>query len=251
MITKSILRFLYDALALERSERSRLTETQYQDLKPADEYPVGSELWLAATEKYFGGMVTGVKRKTVSEKDPRTRDQLDQGGMIGGDRMFHHGYACHYARHLSRFLSRRHEPMTIAEVGILKGTGLALWSKLFPNARLIGLDIDLSHFTDNEEFLRSKGAFTGSSLELHHFDQFLDNRELLRTILNDSKITLMIDDGLHSLETIMQTAHSVQPFLSDAFVYFVEDNAEVSERLQAEFSDSRVFSYDLLTVIER
>jgi hypothetical protein len=248
---KNILRFLYSAFTPDRYERPRLTEKEYQALKTADEYPVGSELWLTATEKYFGGMVTGVKRRTVSEKDPRTRDQLDQGGMIGGDRMFHHGYARHYARHLSRFINRRNESMTIAEVGILKGTGLAVWSKLFPNARLIGLDIDLSHFKENEEFLRSKGAFTGSSLELHHFDQFLDNRELLRTILTGSKITLMIDDGLHSLETIMQSAQSVQPFLSDAFVYFVEDNAEVSERLRAEFPDSRVFSYGLLTVIER
>jgi hypothetical protein len=258
MIMKTILRSLYNALtlapirhAIKRYEQWRFTETQYEELKSPAEYAVGSALWLAATEKYFGGIVTGVKRKTVSDKDPRTREQLEEGGMIGGDRMFHHGYACHYAHHLARFVNRRNDPMTIVEAGILKGTGLALWSKLFPNARLIGFDIDLSHFKANEEFLRSKGAFTGGSLELHHFDQFLDNTELIRTILNSSKIALMVDDGLHSVETIMQTAHSVKPFLSDAFVYFVEDNAEVSERLQAEFPDSRVFSYNLLTVIER
>jgi hypothetical protein len=56
----------------------------------------GTDAWLITTEIKYGGMVADVPRNKVSPKDPRTREQLKCGGMIGGDRMLHNGYAKKY-----------------------------------------------------------------------------------------------------------------------------------------------------------
>ena len=93
--------------------------------------------------------------------------------MTGGDRMFHHGYAAVYAKHLQPFVGRRFDPLTVVEAGILRGSGLAMWSELFPRADIIGLDIDLSHVRENLPNLKECGAFPGREPELHVFDQFL------------------------------------------------------------------------------
>ena len=63
--------------------------------------------------------------------------------------------------------------LIIAEFGILKGTGLAIWCDLFPDARVIGLDIDLGHFEENRSTLERRGAFKQNKPELHEYDQLV------------------------------------------------------------------------------
>jgi hypothetical protein len=65
--------------------RSRYYLAKYAQAEP------GTVEWLVGTEFKYGGIVTHVPRKKVSPKDPRTTSELNQGGMIGGDRMLHHG----------------------------------------------------------------------------------------------------------------------------------------------------------------
>jgi len=134
--------------------------------------------------------------------------------MTGGDRMFHHGYAAAYSAHLRPFLLRGDERLTIVEIGILKGTGLALWSALFPNADIIGLDIDLSHTEGNLDFLKSRGAFANRPPELHIFDQLEHGPSRIAEILRGRKIDLCIDDGYHSKRAILKTAEAVFPHLA-------------------------------------
>ena len=64
--------------------------------------------------------------------------------MRGGDRMLFNGYAKDYSRYLKSFDCDRR--LIVAEFGILRGNGLAIWCDLFPNARVLGFDIDTSHF---------------------------------------------------------------------------------------------------------
>jgi hypothetical protein len=125
--------------------------------------------------------------------------------------------------------------LTIIEVGILKGTGLAIWSDLFPQSQIIGLDIDLSHFHDNMAFLKSLNAFSHGDVAVHEFDQFLDNTDYLKQMLRGGTIDIMIDDGFHSEETIMKTFESAKPHLAPQFVYFVEDNEKVGKILKSSY----------------
>jgi len=133
----------------------------------------------------------------------------------------YHAYAPFYERHLQRFVSME---VVLAEVGILRGNGLAIWSDLFPNGRILGFDIDTSHAQDNEPFLKSVGAFSNDNVELHTFDQLSSDAEYLEPVLQNTKINILIDDGLHSPESIIRTFHAFKPYLADDFVYIIEDN---------------------------
>lgn len=186
----------------------------------ARNFAPGSKGWLIQRELLYGGLVTDVPRLRVSPMDPRSTTELATGGMIGGDRMLRHGYAPVYEKYLRTFIG---DPgLTLAEFGILKGSGLAIWCDLFPQARCIGFDIDLGHTENNMPFLRSRGAFGANTPELHQYDQFVDGTEFLAELLPDG-VDIVIDDGLHALETIVTTFKSVQPYLAKRFVYFVED----------------------------
>ena len=208
----------------------------------------GNARWLARTEIKYGGMVTGVKRNKVSSDDPRSEEEIQKGGMTGGDRMYHHLYARRYAKYLKPFVDKG-KPITLVEVGILKGSGLAMWCELFPDSRIIGLDIDLSHTQNNMDYLKSKGAFKENEPELYEFDQFKDNRELLSNILKGDKIDVIIDDGFHSVESILKTIKSVLPHLSKKFVYFIEDNEEVHNHLKNLYPEYLIKYNDRLTIV--
>lgn len=230
---------------------ARSAERKLRAVGAPDIYEVGGEMWLIATEKHFGGRITGVKRKRVSHKDPRSLVRLAVGGMTGGDRMMHHGYARFYAQHLERFVHNRLVPLTVVEVGVLRGGGLALWSSLFPEADVIGLDIDPSHFFENIDDLRRRGAFKGRIPEVHNFDQFEDGAARLSCILGGRRPEIVVDDGFHSVETILNTLRGFNKQLSERFVYFIEDNENVYSLLGDEVDGATVHSYGALTVIER
>jgi hypothetical protein len=200
-------------------------------------------------EEFFGGYITNVKRNKVSELAPKDV-KLKLGGYSGGDRMSRHGYAKWYAKHLTKFVENRNHPYVIVECGILKGTGLAVWSKLFPNATIIGLDIDLSHTKNNFEFLKSKGAFPNNQIELYEFDQFNKNKDLLLDILKRRKVDIVIDDGFHSEETITNTLNDLIPFLSKDFVYFVEDNRTIHKTIVKKYNQYKVSKYKKFVVLQ-
>src|SRR4029434_7274677 len=144
------------SIGLSHSHKPRPIPGLGYRLKPKT-YRKGTPQWLCVTEIKYGGLRTNVPRHKVSPLDPRSREEIETGGMIGGDRMsagqdgFGHGYAESYAEFLKPYLDRKH--LTVVEAGILDGIGLAIWSTLFPDADIIGLDIDLSHFEANRDNL--------------------------------------------------------------------------------------------------
>lgn len=203
---------------------------------------VGSVQWLQQMEENFGGYHNTVPRNKVSPLAPKTK--LNPAGMSGGDRMTRHGYATYYSKHLMD----RTNIKTIVECGILKGTGLAIWSQLFPNADIIGLDIDVSHTQNNLQFLKDKGAFQHKAPELYEYDQFADNQEKINEILKGRTIDIAIDDGHHSDSSITNTLDTLMPHLSKQFVYFIEDNRTVQPLLTG--YKCKLFNYKKLTVLE-
>jgi hypothetical protein len=92
-------------------------------MKHFTKYERGSKEWLESCEFYMGGYVKDVARAKVSPGDPRSKSELNCGGMVGGDRMLHHGYAKYYAKHLRRFVEPKND-LVVVECGILRGTGL-------------------------------------------------------------------------------------------------------------------------------
>ena len=204
----------------------------------------GSPEWLVDTEARYGGIVYDVPIQ-LSPFDDDSRNML----AMGGDRMYHHGYASHYSTFLDAYVKNRDKRIVICEVGLLEGTGLAIWCDLFPNARCIGLDVDLSNVKGNMDRLRRLGAFSKNSPELFEYDQFVYSENYIKEILNGDKIDIFADDGHHSEKSIMTTLKSIAPHLNEKFVYFVEDNSDVHKIICKEYPKLAVCSLGELTVL--
>lgn len=209
----------------------------------------GSTRWLIAKEAAYGGRVTEPVRRVSPHQPPRPA-RSKPGEMVGGDRMSpqRHNYAPVYAEHLRRFVGR---PVTLVEVGILRGTGLAIWSDLFPRGRIIGLDLDLANFENNRPALESAGAFAIDNVEVHEFDQFDCTPESVATLLRGRQIDILIDDGVHLNETILNTFKAMRPHLRQECVCFIEDNDKVADELKQLAPDFDVFSKGEMTVLSR
>jgi len=163
-------------------------------------------------------------------------NRLTLGSAAGGDRMspFFHSYSLKYSEYLSP-LRQSEEPINILEVGILKGTGLAIWSDYFERKRIHGFDYDLSNFENNIDNLLELGAFKDGLPVTKFFDQFSDNTEILRETFGDKKLHVVIDDAFHSDESIINTFEELQPYLAQNFVYFIEDNRTAWKNLQVKY----------------
>jgi hypothetical protein len=208
----------------------------------------GSSGWLIKKEIVYGGHVSDVPRTAVSPLDPRSKADLEFGGMTGGDRMLHNNYAPVYATYLAPFI-RSGSVRCVAEFGILTGTGLAIWCDLFPKARIFGFDIDLGHFHSNIDNLLQRGAFKSGEPSVFIYDQFVDGSPLLRQVIGTGSFDVVIDDGFHSEQSILTTWRSVRPYLSERFVYFIEDYPGLLEKCPNEFAGFQARSYGALTVV--
>lgn len=202
--------------------------------------------WLIDTEMKYGGLHRGVLRRRVSPFDPRTPRELMKGGMTGGDRMFHHNYAPVY----SQYLPAPDTGLTVVELGILRGVGLAVWCDLFSKARVIGLDVDLSHYEDNKPDLLARGAFANNQPEVYQYDELAENNAIaLRTILGGTSIDVCIDDALHYEAAILKAMQDLMPFMRDGGVYFVEDNDQVHRVIRKVYPKLKINNHGRMTVL--
>ena len=215
---------------------------------------------LVRAEQRYGGYVE-VERNKISAKDVRVRDgnvaaTLEalnaRSRMVGGDRMSNdrHGYGKHYAAALRKVVDTKRAP-TVVEVGILRGSGLATWSELFPSGRVVGLDIDLSYVAENLSFLKGKGAFAARDVELYEFDAYAPDAAALEDVFKDDAIDVFIDDGPHTVTAIIRTLNAIYPYLSDECVCFIEDNDKVHHSIAAQFPDFQVEPLGQLTILHR
>lgn len=241
-VTSAIRSTLRPARRRARTVHKRLLE-QYYLAQPSR---LGSAGWLIRSENKYGGFVNDVPWRRASP-----HGSAFVSHMIGGDRMSlaHHGYAPIYARYLTPFIGARN--LTVAEFGILKGTGLAIWCDLFPDARIIGFDIDLEHFNENRAALGERGAFQRNKPSLHEYDQFVSGREQLGQILDGSALDIVMDDGYHSIGSIVTTWRSVEPLLAPRFVYFIEDHWGLMDSCGEVFSGYEARSFGEMTVVSR
>lgn len=198
---------------------------------------------LAALERKYGGK-QAVQRRKVSPFDPRGPVD-DIGGAMQAGARFHdvHEYAAVYEA-----LLKEREIDTLVELGVLLGSGLAVWCDVFPAARIIGLDIDPGLF--DLDGLISRGAFTQNVPEVHAFDELQSSAwARLGQILSGSRIDVFIDDALHDDNSIMTALRWALPYMADGFLYFIEDNRTIAPKIAETFPKLQVESHGSLTVL--
>lgn len=125
-----------------------------------------------------------------------------------------HRYTGHYQHHLEYL---RDEHFTLLEIGIggysregKGGQSLRMWKDFFPNARIIGLDIEDKSFVREDRI----ETYVGSQ----------DDPAVLRRIVDDAPdIRVVVDDGSHVNEHILATFDVLFPMLPSGGHYMIED----------------------------
>jgi hypothetical protein len=124
-----------------------------------------------------------------------------------------HRYTPHYETHL-RFLKQRQ--FALLEIGIggysrerQGGASLRMWKAFFPRAQVVGLDIEDKSFVDEDRIRTYRGSQTDT--------------DLLDTILAEHAVRVVVDDGSHRSEHILDTFAHVFPRLPAGAIYAIED----------------------------
>ena len=174
---------------------------------------------LIELEERFGGLATQVP---CSHLQPLIGGP-DPVQCVGGDRMKaewpSHNYAPTYAKVLHK-LNQRLEVRAVAEIGVLKATGLALWSQLYPNATIHGFDLSLENAFKNLRFLYSRGAFSTDKLRLHEFSQLAPGTVAAHI---GALFDVVIDDALHTEGASNTTWQTFEKLVRPGGVYIIED----------------------------
>lgn len=144
----------------------------------------------------------------------KTDDLNKLGEYYQTDKTGGHFYTPHYMTHLSPFRNKR---INLLEIGIggyddpqCGGNSLRMWKRYFPYGKIYGLDIyDKSALQES----RIK-TFKGSQVD----------KEFLNEVVNEiGEIDIIIDDGSHINEHVIETFNLLFPKLKDGGVYAIED----------------------------
>ena len=130
------------------------------------------------------------------------------------DKWNSHWYTQHYDRH---FRPMRKKKLTVLEIGVggyerpeWGGESLRMWKQYFPNSRIYALDI-FDKSPHNEHRIK---IFKGSQVD----------KEFLESIHRETgDFDIIIDDGSHMNEHVIETFKILFPKLKQGGVYAVED----------------------------
>lgn len=119
-----------------------------------------------------------------------------------------HGFSEIYDDYLS---DQRHEVKNVLEIGIWDGSSLNMWYDYFPNANIIGLDIEQKTQYENDRITCNIiDQSSESSLQ-----EFVDNTDIL--------FDFIIDDGSHHMRDQQITFAYFFKLLKPGGIYVIED----------------------------
>ena len=142
--------------------------------------------------------------------DPLTRAAI----LAGTDKFGTHDYTPNYHR---LFADRLDAPLRILEIGVggygdddRGGQSLAVWRDCFPNARVTGIDI------------QKKTMDLGPRVEIRQGSQV--DADFLKTLVAErGPFDIIVDDGSHRNEHIVETFGLLFPDLAPGGIYVAED----------------------------
>ena len=122
------------------------------------------------------------------------------------------GEHCHnYTPAYHELLGHRRESVRrVLEIGVHKGASLRMWEDYFPNAEIVGVDIDKACL------------FDAGRIKCHWADQ-RNIDTLLYNVFSLGKFDVIVDDGSHDPGDQIQTAYVLLPALAPGGIYVCED----------------------------
>jgi cephalosporin hydroxylase len=141
------------------------------------------------------------------------KHQSDKGGRHltygGGPCHATHEYTPIYHDLLS---TQRDAVHSVLEIGVNRGCSLRMWEEFFPNAKIIGLDIN-SECLFNTGRIRTFKADQSDPASLTH----------ALAMAGAGPYDLIVDDGSHLMTHQALSLMTLLPHLSDIGVYVIED----------------------------
>jgi demethylmacrocin O-methyltransferase len=130
------------------------------------------------------------------------------------DKTGSHWYTPHYMNHLRKF---KHRKVKLLEIGVggyetlwYGGHSLRMWKKYFPFGRIYSIDI------------YDKSALQENRIKIFKGNQ--TDRDFLEEITKETGLLdIIIDDGSHKNEHVIESFRILFPKLKDGGVYVVED----------------------------
>ena len=111
----------------------------------------------------------------------------------------------------------------ILEIGIARGSSLKSWKKIFVNAYIIGVDIDMTQM------------FVEDRINTYYLDQKkIDSYDKLRKKCKNIKFDLIIDDGSHNFEESVNTLNKTLPWVQVGGWLIIED---IKQSLENKWKD--------------
>jgi len=107
---------------------------------------------------------------------------------------------------------RRDDVKRVLEIGINQGCSQRMWAEYFPNAEIIGLDIDVNYL------------FAEPRIKCFYADQGSADSLLAAMIAaGDGKYDMIVDDGSHEMHHQIVSMQTLLPFLAAGGQYIIED----------------------------
>ncbi len=120
------------------------------------------------------------------------------------DKAFNHKFCNFYEQNLKKNINE------LWEIGVLDGGSLKMWSEYYPNAKIIGYDIeDKSNIKFN------------TNVEIKLLDQ--GNIEQLYKLTKNKNVDIIIDDGSHIIDHQIKTFETLFECLKSDGQYIIED----------------------------
>lgn len=144
----------------------------------------------------------------------RTSDLSFLARLYGTDKWGSHYFTQHYQRYFGNWRTR---PLRILEIGVGGysdvsdgAASLRMWKRYFPNSQIVGID------------LYDKSALSEHRIQILQCDQ-TDSEKLTDISNRYGPFDIVIDDGSHLNEHVIQTFHVLFPLLNTPGYYAIED----------------------------
>lgn len=106
-------------------------------------------------------------------------------------------------------------PSSIFEIGVREGGSLVLWNEIFPQANVVGIDIDMSLISE------SAGNY---GINVFHCDSTnVEHVTMIIEVELGGEVNMIVDDGSHTLENIVHNLKNYWKFVSFGGIYVIED----------------------------
>ena len=114
--------------------------------------------------------------------------------------------------------SRRERARAVMEVGVANGGSIALWHNYFPNAQVHGLDLQ-----DNLPALLANYQKDYPRMTIHLKNDAYTNEMINKLKVYTEQFDFVLDDGPHSLESMMSLIKLYAPLLTSDGILIIED----------------------------